>query len=196
MCFRVSSVVIAVLLAVVCASFGGAGHATTVMASAVPLENAVPGRTVCHWSIPDGGLYVRGSDAFADMCHCDVFCAAYAQRPEPSGKALRARGLPVVQRNWGRMRSASVRGPSVRAAFGFRSTLFGQNAMWGRCNLKCWRATIKRGSVRVVRVETPVQPVGLPRGLWTLLLGLSLMALCGGRALGVARPARVPVRST
>lgn len=181
----------AVVVALVVALSAAMATATTVPAGSMQVRQAVPTRTVCHWSVYAGGLYVTGSDAFPDVCHCGAYCHAYATDPFPRGKTRGARHLRHTDQDW----SVTLGGLSPPNGIhrGQRIDFF---ASLAPCGWSC-----ERGLGRRARPKNPTKilsatAVPLPAGFWFLFAAvLCLMRSRAGTA-GVAHPARAVVRRT
>jgi hypothetical protein len=152
---------IVALAAAFCAS---GGHAGTLLAGSLPVGQVGPSQTVCHWSVYAGRLYVTGSDAFPDICHCGSYCHAYASEPS-TRRAMRGnRHLHSDDRFWG---SAS--------GFGHGATLGRFSGVKGVRNHGCGVPCSNGIGPRPKLPEGPhasVQAVPLPTTFWTLLAGL------------------------
>lgn len=190
--YDVSFVLRLTLAVVVFLTAGATAFATTLPFGSMPVTQRLPGQTVCHWTVYTGDLYVAGSDAFADVCHCGTYCQAYANPPASGRKLHGVRQLSTAKWRWGNGRGFGRDTSFSLFQSGLRSS-FGATPCTPLCRLG---ADGRLRNERQQVVATVAQAVPLPQSAWLLLLSLSAL-LCHRRvAGGVACPPYAAVRHT
>lgn len=189
--YDVSFVLRFALAVVVFLISGATAFATTLPFGSMPVTQRLPGQTVCHWAAYAGNLYVAGSDAFADVCHCGTYCQAYAKSPVAGGKLHGARQLGAAKWRWG-----NGRGFGRDTSFSLYRSTFRGSFESTLCTPRCRSGADDGVRNNPQQTVATVQAVPLPRPLWLLLLGM-IVLLFRRRVIGsVACPPRAVVRPT
>ena len=183
-------VIKAVLASIVFLVACTAAFAATVPAGHMALGQRGTSLSVCHWSAYSGGLFVTGSDAFVDVCHCGAHCARYALPPEQRGKRMGDRSLSTAHSQW-------VRGAGFarHASFQLFRPIARATIAMVPCGLICasGRSDEPQRAVNAVQPDFgTVRAVPLPAPFWLLIAGV--MGLWAARS--VARAPHAVVQRT